>query len=149
MHREVHFIAPTIKGTLLSAFYCWRRRRDLNPCAGHPTYSLSRGAPSPLGYFCKYINFFKKTNLTNIHLSGFIWRRGWDSNPCAFWANGFQDRLVMTTSIPLRVFVPKHINTSRHVCQHFFYYKKLFYFLVLVTVFEVCDLQLPLMTFIL
>ena len=29
----------------------WRRRRDLNPCASCPTYSLSRGAPSPLGYF--------------------------------------------------------------------------------------------------
>ena len=29
----------------------WRRRRDLNPRAGFPTYSLSRGAPSPLGYF--------------------------------------------------------------------------------------------------
>ena len=31
----------------------WRRTRDLNPRAGFPTYSLSRGAPSPLGYFCK------------------------------------------------------------------------------------------------
>ena len=29
----------------------WRRKRDLNPRAGYPTYSLSRGAPSPLGYF--------------------------------------------------------------------------------------------------
>ena len=29
----------------------WRRRRDSNSRAGHPTYSLSRGAPSPLGYF--------------------------------------------------------------------------------------------------
>lgn len=27
----------------------WRRTRDLNPRAGFPTYSLSRGAPSPLG----------------------------------------------------------------------------------------------------
>ena len=26
-----------------------RRTRDLNPRAGFPTYSLSRGAPSPLG----------------------------------------------------------------------------------------------------
>ena len=31
--------------------FLWRRRRDLNPRAGFPTYSLSRGAPSPLGYF--------------------------------------------------------------------------------------------------
>ena len=32
--------------------FFWRRKRDLNPRAGFPTYSLSRGAPSPLGYFC-------------------------------------------------------------------------------------------------
>ena len=25
----------------------WRRRRDLNPRAGYPTYALSRGASSP------------------------------------------------------------------------------------------------------
>ena len=31
--------------------FSWRGRRDLNPRAGFPTYSLSRGAPSPLGYF--------------------------------------------------------------------------------------------------
>ena len=31
----------------------WRRTRDSNPRAGFPTYSLSRGAPSPLGYFSK------------------------------------------------------------------------------------------------
>ena len=35
---------------------CWRRKRDLNPRAGFPTYSLSRGAPSPLGYFSKWWN---------------------------------------------------------------------------------------------
>ena len=35
---------------------CWRRKRDLNPRAGFPTYSLSRGAPSPLGYFSKCWN---------------------------------------------------------------------------------------------
>ena len=30
------------------------------------------------------------------------WRRMRDSNPRAFWANGFQDRLVVTASIILR-----------------------------------------------
>ena len=30
----------------------WRRRRDLNSCTGYPTYTLSRGASSPLEYFC-------------------------------------------------------------------------------------------------
>ncbi len=34
-----------------------------------------------------------------------LWRRGWGSNPRENRSsNGFQDRLVMTTSIPLRVY---------------------------------------------
>ena len=33
----------------------------------------------------------------------FVWRRKRDSNPRAFWANGFQDRLVMTASIFLHI----------------------------------------------
>ena len=60
--------------------FSWRRRRDLNPRAGYPTYSLSRGAPSPLGYFCMV-----KLNLTiyNQVVKPVInvWRREWDSNP--------------------------------------------------------------------
>ena len=32
-------------------FYIWRRKRDLNPRDPFEPYSLSRGAPSPLGYF--------------------------------------------------------------------------------------------------
>lgn len=55
----------------------WRRTRDLNPRASFLTYSLSRGAPSPLGYFSKGA----------VQLSIFIlkkwfaiWRRGRDSN---------------------------------------------------------------------
>ena len=53
----------------------WRGKRDLNPRAGFPTYSLSRGAPSPLGYF-RMLNL-KKYN-ANYQKN---WRRGWDSNP--------------------------------------------------------------------
>ena len=33
------------------SFCFWRRRRDLNPRASCPTYTLSRGASSPLEYF--------------------------------------------------------------------------------------------------
>ena len=40
----------------------WRRKRDLNPRAGYPTYSLSRGAPSPLGYF-SMVNLYKAIHL--------------------------------------------------------------------------------------
>ena len=107
-----------------SAFF-WRSRRDSNSRAGYPTYALSRGASSPtwvLLHLVTYLKVFIKSEPDKIHLSGswIVWRRGWDSNPCAFWANGFQDRLVMTTSIPLRVFVPKYIITLKTVCQHLF-----------------------------
>ena len=34
----------------------------MNPCAGYPTYSLSRGAPSPLGYF-SMVNIKEKKNV--------------------------------------------------------------------------------------
>ena len=51
----------------------WRRKRDLNPRAGYPTYSLSRGAPSPLGYF-SMVKYIEKYTLI------YIWRRGRDSN---------------------------------------------------------------------
>jgi hypothetical protein len=43
----------------------WRRRWDLNPCAGYPTYSLSRGAPSPLGYF-SMVNIKEKCEKKNV-----------------------------------------------------------------------------------
>ena len=65
----------------------WRRKRDLNPRAGYPTYSLSRGAPSPLGYFSKgkfiYIYEVEKRDKHPKHgrpCSDMIWRRGRDSN---------------------------------------------------------------------
>ena len=69
-----------VAALLDDCFFSWRRRRDLNPRAGYPTYSLSRGAPSPLGYFCMV-----KLNLTiyNQVVKPVInvWRREWDSNP--------------------------------------------------------------------
>ena len=34
----------------------WRRKRDLNPRDPFEPYSLSRGAPSPLGYFSSMVN---------------------------------------------------------------------------------------------
>ena len=36
----------------MTGIFAWRRRRDLNSRAGYPTYTLSRGASSPLEYFC-------------------------------------------------------------------------------------------------
>ena len=40
-----------IRHARMSMPYFWRRRKDLNLRAGYPTYTLSRGASSPLEYF--------------------------------------------------------------------------------------------------
>ena len=53
----------------------------------------------------------KKTSRTKCGM--FFWRRKRDSNPRAQWANGFQDRLVMTTSI----FLHKYIRQRRNITQ--------------------------------
>ena len=44
-----------------------------------------------------------KINTIHEGWCSFLWRRKRDSNPRAFWANGFQDRLVVTASIFLRI----------------------------------------------
>ena len=66
----------------------WRRRWDLNPCAGHPTYSLSRGAPSPLGYFSGSMAF---------------WRRVWDLNPGNLSVCRFSRAVPSTTRPTLHI----------------------------------------------
>ena len=60
-----------IRNTEIGIPYLWRRRKDLNLRAGYPTYTLSRGASSPLEYFSieqavvfislpnYYINYFE------------------------------------------------------------------------------------------
>ena len=40
-----------IRNARMGIPYFWRRRKDLNLRAGCPTYTLSRGASSPLEYF--------------------------------------------------------------------------------------------------
>ena len=82
----------------MGCFLFWRRRRDLNPRAGYPTYTLSRGASSPLEYFsvgnsivkinCElWLIFVLQTkiflffSLFNTFCGVILWRREWDSNP--------------------------------------------------------------------
>ena len=76
-------------------------------------FLLSKGAPhlSPKNFrlSAQFLEprlripiFYKRKKSIKMILF-FLWRRGWDSNPCGFWPNGFQDRLVMTASIPLRI----------------------------------------------
>ena len=75
----------------------WRRKRDLNPRDTFAPYSLSRGAPSPLGYFSVSTNEYLLFPPNKFGGEGGI------RTHAPFRTNGFQDRLVMTTSIPLRI----------------------------------------------
>ena len=71
---------------------CWRRKRDLNPRAGFPTYSLSRGAPSPLGYFCKTYSKTKTLYQCVVALS-MAERVGFEPT-VPLGITGFQDQLL-------------------------------------------------------
>ena len=96
---QIRFIKDK-RHTLLGMPFAWRRRGDLNPRDGHPPYSLSRGASSPLEYFST-VKIFCVYSLRSRHgktCSGagaldIIWRRERDSNPRPFRVPGFQDRL--------------------------------------------------------
>ena len=59
--------------------------------------------PTPNPFESSFINVKTKRTGKNLPVR-FVWRKLRDSNPCAFWANGFQDRLVMTTSISFRLY---------------------------------------------
>ena len=52
-----------IRNTQMGIPYFWRRRKDLNLRAGYPTYTLSRGASSPLEYVSRLLAGFLMTCL--------------------------------------------------------------------------------------
>ena len=81
-------------------FYSERRRRDLNPRAAINDLHPFQGCPfGQLGYFSKC----SRISTVTIKLFGVI-SSGEDGirTHAPFRTNGFQDRLVMTTSIPLQ-----------------------------------------------
>ena len=103
-----------------------RRRRDLNPRAAINDLHPFQGCPfGQLGYFSEYITRYlirslKISNSIVFLMSG---EEGIRTH-VPLRTNGFQDRLVMTTSIPLRVLVSNqcrnNITICFHQCQHFF-----------------------------
>ena len=91
-----------------------RRRRDLNPRAAINDLHPFQGCPfSHLGYFSKYLN----TNGSNHYFSGEDGIRTHVALP----PNGFQDRLVMTASIPLHEYCNytlKHAALRKRICNN-------------------------------
>ena len=79
----------------------WRRSRDLNPGTVLPVYSLSRGAPSPLGYFSK--------------AECSEWRRERDSNPrCLAASLVFKTSAINHSAISPRLTASKQTALYHH-----------------------------------
>ena len=103
-----------------------RRRRDLNPRAAINDLHPFQGCPfGQLGYFSEYITHYLIRSLKISNSIAFL-MSGEDGirTHVPLRTNGFQDRLVMTTSIPLRV---SHLNQCEiysiirtPLCQPFF-----------------------------
>ena len=82
-----------------------RRRRDLNPRAAVNDLHPFQGCPfGQLGYFSEYITRYLIRSLKISNSIVFL-MSGEDGirTHVPLRTNGFQDRLVMTTSIPLRI----------------------------------------------
>ena len=112
-----------------------RRRRDLNPRAAINDLHPFQGCPfGQLGYFSEYIARYLIRSLKISNSIVFL-MSGEDGirTHVPLRTNGFQDRLVMTTSIPLRV---SHLNQCEiysiirtPLCQPFFLHFLIFFVL--------------------
>ena len=112
-----------------------RRRRDLNPRAAVNDLHPFQGCPfGQLGYFSEYITRYLIRSLKISNSIVFL-MSGEDGirTHVPLRTNGFQDRLVMTTSIPLRVL---HLNQCEiysiiriPLCQPFFLHFLIFFVL--------------------
>ena len=92
------------------------------------TYSLSRGAPSTswvllLGWILFHIQFIFAGKSLKLVCSG----EGGIRTHAPLRTNGFQDRLVMTTSIPLRTRFSILQKFRRFVKYFFYFFKTLFF----------------------
>ena len=118
-----------------------RRRRDLNPRAAINDLHPFQGCPfGQLGYFSEYITRYLIRSLKISNSIAFL-MSGEDGirTHVPLRTNGFQDRLVMTTSIPLRV---SHLNQCEiyfiirtSLCQPFFLHFLIFLFFYILRYF--------------
>ena len=84
-----------------------RRKRDLNPRAAINDLLPFQGSPfGQLGYFSKSVRKKNFAEAKSLLQSG----EGGIRTHVPSRTNGFQDRLVMTTSIPLHLFCCCHIT---------------------------------------
>ena len=124
-HNQLH-LSTTFLFYFVHHLMSERRRRDLNPRAAINDLHPFQGCPfGQLGYFSEYITRYLIRSLKISNSIVFL-MSGEDGirTHVPLRTNGFQDRLVMTTSIPLRV---SHLNQCEiysiiriPLCQPFF-----------------------------
>ena len=129
MHRYAKLIRIKKCGNALkqvvSTLFTQRRRRDLNSRAAINDLLPFQGSPF------SHLGTSPKASLCGYKLRGYTFRRipngeGGIRTHVPLRTNGFQDRLVMTTSIPLHVF---SLSATRYIIScvsnlvnNFFYY---------------------------
>ena len=111
----------------------------MNPRAGFPTCTLSRGVPSAsLGTSPQEVSLLEFNQFPDFHSNEIIFLKkvkkingeGGIRTHAPLRTNGFQDRLVMTTSIPLRIQLRVCFNASVILTSHFLYVNIFFYFFI-------------------
>ena len=131
-HNQLH-LSTTFLFYFVHHLMSERRRRDLNPRAAINDLHPFQGCPfGQLGYFSEYITRYLIRSLKISNSIVFL-MSGEDGirTHVPLRTNGFQDRLVMTTSIPLHnvfcccrfVCLTRRLvyNTKpEYICQHFF-----------------------------
>ena len=113
----------------------------MNPRAGFPTCTLSRGVPSAsLGTSPQEVSLLEFNQFPDFHSNEIIFLKkvkkingeGGIRTHAPLRTNGFQDRLVMTTSIPLRIQLRVCFNAIVILTSHFLYVNIFFHFFITV-----------------
>ena len=103
----------------MSRFYIWRRRRDspLNYLKPHRGFLPIGSHFASLLEFVSHPTLHTQKNKARKSELYFFGAEGGIRTHAPFRTNGFQDRLVMTTSIPLRFLTLRYINICFLGCQ--------------------------------
>ena len=126
-----------------------RRRRDLNPRAAINDLHPFQGCPFSLLGTSPRLNF-NSYLINNIHYCN---GEGGIRTHAPLRTNGFQDRLVMTTSIPLHIcFYRTHLSSTKQILSNiflsvntfFYFFQNMAFILIIPVFFMAVSLQKPL-----
>ena len=107
------------KGTFVyqKFLFCWRRRKDLNLRAGYPTYTLSRGASSPLEYFSIFKLWF--ISLPNYYIKFFRLCQGLSFKISQLFLKNAKNLILLRKYTACLYAFPKHRHLSSQIEHQF------------------------------